>query len=75
MSLASILLLALPLAAPAAGYTGLGAESVPAETVARYAPRPFDPELTRKVQAMMDVRAPGLGLVAPGGTRLVTVHR
>ncbi len=70
MSLASILLLALPLAAPAAGYTGLGAESVPAETVARYAPRPFDPELTRKVQAMMDVRAPGLGLVAPGGSRL-----
>lgn len=65
MSLASLLVLALPLAAPAAGYTGLGAESVPAETVARYAPRPFDPELTRKVQAMMDVRAPGLGLVAP----------
>ncbi|MBI5544140.1 MAG: S9 family peptidase [Deltaproteobacteria bacterium] len=55
---------------PAKGYSGLGSASVPRELIERYAPRPFDPELTRQVQAMMDVRAPGMGLTSPAGDRL-----
>ena len=62
-------------AAPAAGYTGLGARSVPPEVLERYAPRPFDPALTRKVQAMMDVRAPGLGIPSDDGRRLFFAWR
>lgn len=58
-----------PASAPR-GYTGLGAGSIPKELVEKYAPKPFDPELTRKVQMMMDVRAPGMGLLSPKGDRL-----
>ncbi len=51
-------------------YSGVGAGSVPSEKVARYAPPPLAPEVSRRIQAMLDVRAPGLGLVAPDGKRL-----
>jgi len=51
-------------------YTGLGAESVPPEMIAKYAPPPLDPAVSRRIQAMLDVRAPGLGVVAPDGSRL-----
>ncbi len=47
-----------------------GHASISPEVLARYAPRPFDPALTRRVQAMMDVRAPGLGIPSPDGKRL-----
>ncbi|HEY3452082.1 MAG TPA: hypothetical protein VGK67_37325 [Myxococcales bacterium] len=75
---AAALLSAAPVAAPAPtpaaaapqAYSGLGAGSVPKEIVEKYGPKPFDPELTRKVQMMMDVRAPGMGLPSPRGDRL-----
>jgi dipeptidyl aminopeptidase/acylaminoacyl peptidase len=53
-----------------APYSGVGAGSVPAEKVARYAPPPLAPEVARRIQAMLDVRAPGLGLLSPDGKRL-----
>ncbi len=52
------------------GYKGLGAESVPPELVAKYAAPPLDPAVSRRIQTMLDVRAPGLGVVAPDGSRL-----
>jgi len=52
------------------GYSGLGAGSVPPALVAKYAPPPLDPAVSRRIQAMLDVRSPGLGLVAPDGSRL-----
>lgn len=59
------------LAAPPAGsYSGHGAESVPPEVLARYAPPPLPPELSRKIQELMDIRSPGLGTVSPDGSRL-----
>jgi dipeptidyl aminopeptidase/acylaminoacyl peptidase len=67
------LLLSASLALPAAAqspYRGHGAESVPAEVVAQYAPKPLPPELARRIQSMMDVRAPGMGQVSPDGTKL-----
>ncbi len=51
-------------------YSGVGAGSVPAEKIARYAPPPLAPEVARRIQAMLDVRAPGLGLLSPDGKRL-----
>lgn len=63
--------LALPLAAgPQTAYKGHGAESVPAEVIARYAPKPLPPETARRIQSMMDVRAPGMGQVSPDGRKL-----
>ncbi len=46
-------------------YSGVGAGSVPPEKVARYAPPPLAPEVARRIQAMLDVRAPGLGAAFP----------
>lgn len=60
-------------AAPAAGqtpYRGHGAESVPKEVLAQYAPKPLPSALTSRIQSLIDVRAPGLGVLSPDGSRL-----
>ncbi len=51
-------------------YSGLGAGSVSPELVAKYAAPPLLPAVSRRIQTMLDVRAPGLGLVSPDGSRL-----
>lgn len=51
-------------------YSGHGASSVSPETVRKYAPPPLDPEISRRIQTMLDLRAPGLGQVTPDGKRL-----
>src|SRR5687767_12948979 len=53
--------------AAAAGYSGLGAASVPPELLAAYAPKPLPGEITRHIQAMLDIRAPGPGQLSPDG--------
>ena len=50
-------------------YSGHGAGSVTPELVAKYAAPPLEPPVTRDIQSMLDVRAPGLGLVAPDGSQ------
>ncbi len=57
-------------AAQDAGAVGLGAVSVPAADLARYAPPPLDPAVTRRVQAMLDVRSPGIGALPSDGRHL-----
>jgi dipeptidyl aminopeptidase/acylaminoacyl peptidase len=52
-------------------YSGHGAGSIPREKIAQYAPPPLDPDVTRRIQMMLDVRSPGLGRVTPDGKRLV----
>ncbi len=59
-----------PPPAQAAGYQGLGVESIPKEVLARHAAQPLKPEDSRRIQAMLDVRAPGAGMVSPDGKRL-----
>ncbi len=66
----AFLLAASPAPAVAQAYSGLGAGSVPPEVVAKYAAPPLDPAVSRRIQTMLDVRAPGLGIVAPDGSRL-----
>jgi dipeptidyl aminopeptidase/acylaminoacyl peptidase len=51
-------------------YSGHGAGSLPPEVVKKYFPPPLDPEMSRRIQMMLDVRSPGLGMVSPDGKRL-----
>jgi len=53
-----------------AGYTGLGAESIAPEVLARFAPRPLPGSVSRQIQALLDVRAPIGARIAPDGKSL-----
>jgi dipeptidyl aminopeptidase/acylaminoacyl peptidase len=59
-----------PAAVAQTPYSGHGAQSVSPETIRKYAPPPLDPLVSRRIQTMLDVRSPGLGIVAPDGKRL-----
>jgi protease II len=62
---------ATPLCAQSqSGYAGRGAESVPREKIAKYAPPPLPSEVTRRIQAMLDVRGAVPGMIGPDGKRL-----
>ena len=43
---------------PATPYSGHGADSVPPEVLARFAPTPLPADVSRRIQSMLDVRAP-----------------
>lgn len=51
-------------------YEGHGSASLPAETIAKFAPPALQNEVARKIQSMLDVKAPGLGVVSPDGQHL-----
>ncbi|MDP2342817.1 MAG: prolyl oligopeptidase family serine peptidase [Deltaproteobacteria bacterium] len=56
---------------PAAGpYSGLGAESVPPEVMAKFRAAPLPSTVTRRVQAILDVRSPTAGILSPDGKHL-----
>lgn len=61
---------ALPAPAPSTGYSGLGVASVPPEVLAKFAPKPLPPQEARRIQSMLDVRAPSSGRISPDGKRL-----
>lgn len=66
-----LLLLAAAAAAQSSPpYSGHGAGSVPKEVLERFAPKAIDEDLARTIQAMLDVRAPGMGELAPDGKTL-----
>ena len=69
-ALALAALLALPAVAQQPAYQGHGADSVPPEVIAKYVAPPLPSELSRKIQNLMDVRAPGSGTLSPDGKRL-----
>src|SRR5688572_27131294 len=52
-------------------YSGLGLASVSADELSRYAPPPLAPGAARRIQAMLDVRSPGSGMLTPDGSRMV----
>jgi dipeptidyl aminopeptidase/acylaminoacyl peptidase len=62
--------------APATGaptgsaYSGHGASTVPPEVLAKYAAPRLDPAVSRRIQAMLDVRAPGVGAVSSDGKKM-----
>jgi dipeptidyl aminopeptidase/acylaminoacyl peptidase len=53
------------------GYTGLGADSVPPEVVARFAAPPLAPAMSSRIEAMLDVRGATGGLLTSRASRLV----
>ena len=53
-----------------AGYTGLGADSVSAEDVAKFVAPPLDAQVSRRIQAMLDVRGTGAGAITAKGERM-----
>jgi dipeptidyl aminopeptidase/acylaminoacyl peptidase len=57
-------------AASGVPYVGHGADTVPPEVLAKYPPVPLDPALARRIQSLMDVRAPGIGALSPDGKGL-----
>src|SRR5437879_6304942 len=59
----------------APGYTGLGAESLPAAELAKYAAPPLPEQVSRRIQAMLDVRGAGNGFITPNGDRIVFASR
>ena len=70
MSLPVMVCAAAAAFAQTAPYAGHGAESVSPELVAKFAPPPLDKQFSRVIETMLDVRAPGLGLVSPDGEKL-----
>jgi protease II len=54
----------------ASGYSGLGAESLSPQEIAKYAPGAIEDRMSRKIQALMDVRGAGgnLDMRGTGGT-------
>lgn len=56
-------------------YKGYGAESVTASVLQKFAPPPLDPAMSRKIQSLLDIRAPGMGMIHPDGKRLYFTWR
>ena len=52
----------------ARSYAGHGADSLPPEVLARYAPTALAGDVSRRIQAMLDVRAPIGARIAPDGS-------
>jgi protease II len=52
------------------GYQGLGAESVSANDVARFAAPALPPAVSRRIQAMLDIRGAGGGVISSKGDRM-----
>jgi dipeptidyl aminopeptidase/acylaminoacyl peptidase len=48
-------------------YSGHGLSSLPPEILAAYAPKPLPSDVTRHIQAMLDIRAPGGAALSPDG--------
>lgn len=53
------------------GYKGLGADSVSAAEIQKYVAPPLEERVSRRIQAMLDVRGAGGGLVTSRGDRQV----
>ena len=51
-------------------YSGHGSESVPQEVLEKFAPKPIEPGKLNRIEAMLDVRSPGMGLPGPDGKNL-----
>ena len=62
---------AAPVTAAPGPYTGLGAESIAPALLEKFRPPAVAPELGRRIESLIDVRAPGLGWLGPDGKSMV----
>ena len=51
-------------------YRGWGRASVNDDLLKRYAPPPLEPQLAAQIEAMLDLRSPGAGIISPDGQQL-----
>ncbi len=63
-------LILTPLSFAQTPYSGHGAASLSPGVVERFAPPALDPGVSRRIEAMLDLSAPGAGLLSPDGRRL-----
>ncbi len=59
-----------PAATSPGAYQGLGVESIPPEVLRLYAASPLTPDVSRRIQAMLDLRSPAAGTPSPDGKKL-----
>jgi len=59
----------------AVSYKGIGKNSVSAETIRKFAPPALDPVIEKKVQNMLDIKTPGMGMISPDGKSLYFTWR
>jgi dipeptidyl aminopeptidase/acylaminoacyl peptidase len=64
-----------PAPAKPGSYSGLGAGSVPAEVLARFRPAALPEAISQRIQSLLDLRAPGAGVLSPDGKRLFFTWR
>ena len=57
------------------GYHGLGAGSISAEDVAKFAAPALPREISGRIQSLLDVRGPGSGILTAKGDRMVFTSR
>ena len=57
-------------ASSAPAYSGHGVETIAPEVLSKYRPIPLSPEVSRRIESLMDVRAPGIGALSPDGRSL-----
>jgi dipeptidyl aminopeptidase/acylaminoacyl peptidase len=49
------------------GYAGHGAETIRPDLLEKYRPAPLAPEVSRRIESLIDVRAPSVGRLSPDG--------
>src|SRR5260370_28508136 len=49
------------------GYAGHGVETIRPDLLQKYRPAPLAPEVSRRIESLIDVRAPGVGRLSPDG--------
>ncbi|HVH41605.1 MAG TPA: S9 family peptidase [Labilithrix sp.] len=52
------------------GYAGHGSDSIPPEVIAKFGPTPLPSDVSRRIQSMLDVRAPIGSRISPDGKTL-----
>ncbi|HEU4727141.1 MAG TPA: prolyl oligopeptidase family serine peptidase [Kofleriaceae bacterium] len=62
-------------ASKSSGYSGLGAESLSPQEIAKYAAPPLDERMSRRIQAMLDVRGSTGGRTTSKGDRQIFTTR
>jgi dipeptidyl aminopeptidase/acylaminoacyl peptidase len=53
-----------------AGYQGHGLQSVSAAVLEKFRPQPLPAAVAKKIQALLDIRGPGMGILTPAGKSL-----
>ena len=51
-------------------YSGHGSDSVPQKILEKFTPKPIDSKKLNRIEALLDIRSPGIGIPSPDGQNL-----